>query len=67
MLTVSELSSNKHSPSYYFHYLTLSLTFVCQAVVTKIYACREDIVSATQPSLVFFSIKVPSEKLLKKN
>ena len=59
MLTVSELSSNKHSPSYYFHYLTMSLTFVCQIVVTKIYACREGFVFAAQPSLVFFNVKVP--------
>ena len=59
MLTVSELSSNKHSSSYYFHYLTVSVTFVCQTVVTKIYACREVFVCAAQPTLMFFSVKVP--------
>ena len=46
MLTVSELSSNKHSPSCYSHYLIVTLTFVCLTVVTKINACREGYVCA---------------------
>lgn len=59
MLTVSELSSNKHSPSYYFHYLTMSLTFVCQIVVIKIYACGEDFVCVAKPSLMFLILRFP--------
>lgn len=65
MLTVSEFSSNKHSPCYYLHQLTVSLTHVCQAAVTKINVLLEGFVCAAQPSLVFFGIKVPYEKLLK--